>query len=204
SSVGGSARVSLTASSRLGRARWDSSDSATARRAAIIRAAMRRDLMLVSDVGVVGKAPHAMAVLREYRKPWIRILDYLGLLPRGRRYRVDLRNGLRFIVRAGTGDLPILDEIFIHRLYSRGLTRLGNGDTVVDIGGHTGVFAVAAAARGARVFCYEPIPDNFDVLTSNIALNGMEHRIQTSRLAVGGLCGELELHVLEGDTGGAT
>src|SRR3989442_1952784 len=66
--------------------------------------------MVINDVGVVGKAPHAIAVFRQYRKPWIRILDYCGLLPRGRQYRVELRNGLRFVVRASTGDLPIIDE----------------------------------------------------------------------------------------------
>ena len=160
--------------------------------------------MVINDVGVVGKAPHAIAAFRQYRKPWIRILDYCGLLPRGRQYRVELRNGLRFVVRASTGDLPIIDEVFIHGLYDNGLNRLGEGKTVVDIGAHTGVFAIAAAARGAQVFCYEPMPDNFDLLSVNVALNGVQNRIRASRLAVAGSGGELDLHAMEGDTGGST
>lgn len=55
---------------------------------------------------------------------------------------------------------------------------LGPGDTMVDIGGHIGQFALHAAQRvGARgmVVVAEPNPEAYQRLLRNIALNGFEH-----------------------------
>ena len=159
--------------------------------------------MIISDAGILGKVPHAFGILRLYRRPWIRMLEYWGVLPAGKTYRVGLRNDVRFHVRPGTGDLPIIDEVFIHRVYDSALTRIGQGEQVIDIGANIGVFAIAAAARGAHVVCFEPLRDNFDLLLSNIRLNGLEERISVHRLAVAGSAGEIELHVI-GDRGAST
>ena len=131
------------------------------------------------------------------------ILEYLDVLPRGKTYHVCLRNGIQFQVRARTGDLPIIDEIFIHKVYDRGLSRIGPGQQVIDIGASIGVFGIAAAARGARVVCFEPLRDNFEFLLSNIRLNGFEERMSAQRLAVAGSAGEIELYVI-GDRGAST
>ena len=159
--------------------------------------------MIISDAGILGKVPHAYEILRLYKRPWIRMLEYWGVLPAGKMYRVDLRNGVRFHVRPGTGDLPIIDEVFIHRVYDRALRRIGQGERVIDIGANIGVFAIAAAARGAQVLCFEPLRDNFDSLLANIRLNGIEQRVCAHRLAVAGSAGEIELHVI-GDRGAST
>lgn len=99
-------------------------------------------------------------------------------------------------MRPGTGDLPIIDEVFIHRVYDKALNRIARDDQVIDIGANIGVFAIAAAARGARVICFEPLHDNFDALLSNIRLNGLEDRMFAHRVAVAGSPGEIELHVI--------
>lgn len=159
--------------------------------------------MIISDAEILGKVPHAFGILRLYKRPWIRMLEYWGALPAGKTYRVGLRNGVRFHVRPGTGDLPIIDEVFIHRVYDRALNRIRHGERVIDIGANIGVFAIAAAARGAQVLCFEPLRDNFDSLLSNIRLNGLEQRMSAHRLAVAGSAGEIELHVI-GDRGAST
>lgn len=159
--------------------------------------------MIISDAGILGKVPHAFAIVRLYKHPWIRMLEYWGILPAGKTYRVELRNGVRFHVRPGTGDLPIIDEVFIHRVYEPALRRIGPGAQVIDIGANIGVFAIAAAARGADVLCFEPLRDNFDLLLSNIRLNGLEQRMSAQLLAVAGFAGEIELHVI-GDRGAST
>jgi FkbM family methyltransferase len=159
--------------------------------------------MIVSDAGIRRKVPHALGILGLYKRPWIRVLDYLGRLSSGKTYRLGLWNGVRFHVRPGTGDLPIIDEIFIHRVYDRALSRIRHDERVIDIGASIGVFAIAAAARGAQVLCFEPLRDNFDALLSNIRLNGFEERMSAYRMAVAGSAGELELHVI-GDRGAST
>src|SRR2546425_2193800 len=120
--------------------------------------------MIYSDAGVVGKVRHAIEIFRVYRNPWLRLFDYFDLLGNGRVYEVELRNGIRFAVRGASSDFAVIDEIFIHSVYERGLEAIEFGHDVIDIGSHAGMFAVAAAVRGARVVCFEPLPDNFELL----------------------------------------
>src|SRR5438874_8293053 len=107
--------------------------------------------MMFTDVRPRGKLSHTLAIVVLYQNPILRFLDHLGVLNKGTVNTVTLRNGLRFSVRARTGDLEVIDEVFIHRVYDAALTRIRSGQTVVDVGAHCGVFTVASAARGARV-----------------------------------------------------
>jgi FkbM family methyltransferase len=152
----------------------------------------------------MNKIFHAIAIFRLYRNPWLRYLDYLKMLPEQHKYRARLRNGLQLLVRACTGDFQVIDEIFIHKVYDYALSRLSEGDIVIDIGAHIGVFTLASALRGASVLCFEPFPENFDLLVENIKLNGYLERIQAYRFAVTGTSGERTLYTITGDTGGGT
>lgn len=69
---------------------------------------------------------------------------------------------------------------------------LQNGETVVDIGGHIGSFALYAASRvgsGGRVFVYEPAPDNNAQLLRNVAQNGFRN-VHISSAAIAGSKGD--------------
>ena len=57
------------------------------------------------------------------------------------------------------------------RQYEQNGFALRAGDTVVDIGGHIGSFALHAEAQGARVVSCEPSPKNFRMLCENMARN---------------------------------
>ena len=160
--------------------------------------------MIVRDARIAGKTAHAIAIFRIYTKPAVRLLDHFGLLRKGSVHLVGLRNGLRFQVRAGSGDLSIIDEVFIHRIYDRALSRIGPGHTVIDIGAHCGVFAVAAAARGAGVICIEPMVANLRALEQNIAANSLRGAVVVRPVAVGGTSGEIELYMRDIDSGGST
>lgn len=48
------------------------------------------------------------------------------------------------------------------------------GETVVDIGGNIGLFAMLAASRGAKVTSYEPHPRSFEFLRRNTDRWGVE------------------------------
>lgn len=69
---------------------------------------------------------------------------------------------------------------------------LNAGDTVIDIGGHIGSFALYAASRvgpQGKVFVYEPAPDNNDQLAHNVAQSGF-HNVFVSSAAVAALKGD--------------
>jgi FkbM family methyltransferase len=48
-----------------------------------------------------------------------------------------------------------------------------NVDCVLDVGAYTGLFSIAAAKMGCRVYSFEPLPQNFDRLHENARLNGV-------------------------------
>lgn len=147
---------------------------------------------------LLSKVRHALGVFRVYRRPLVRFLDYFHLIRVGTRLRVTLRNGLTVTVRTGTSDFGVIDDIFISGVYDKTLNRLREGQKVIDIGAQCGIFALAAAARGATVLCVEPLPENYELLVENARLNGYETRIACQNVAVCGygsdetVCGRRE------------
>jgi FkbM family methyltransferase len=95
-------------------------------------------------------------------------------------------NGLNFKVRASSIKSKMTDTFAImetvhHRLYNRKFFddefQIGPEDTVVDIGGYVGSFAIPAAqiASRGRVFSYEPSPENFAQFQLNLSLNDLKN-----------------------------
>jgi len=93
-------------------------------------------------------------------------------------------DGLKFLVRGSsikskmTDTFAIMESLY-HQLYSRRFYDdkflIGPEDTVVDIGGYIGSFALPAArlASKGRVISFEPSPSNFAQFERNLALNGL-------------------------------
>jgi FkbM family methyltransferase len=93
---------------------------------------------------------------------------------------VTLKNGIYFdmaidIQRLGVdtiirgifdGQTWFMDDFYVL------LDRMRPGDAVLDLGGHVGTFALAAAALGCRVTCVEAAPANVALLNASVARNG--------------------------------
>ena len=95
---------------------------------------------------------------------------------------IRVREGERSLwIRPFSLDWFVLKEIFERNIYA---ARIGNGDMVVDLGAHVGLFSVYAASRGAMVMAYEPDPDNLEVFRVNVASNGLVRRISIVPCAV--------------------
>jgi len=78
------------------------------------------------------------------------------------------------------------------------------GDTVLDIGGQQGCFAVLAASQvgpSGKVFTFEPEPGNYALLAGNIARNGFRN-VKTLPCAVSDSEGQAELFIDECNSGG--
>src|SRR5437870_3594985 len=79
-------------------------------------------------------------------------------------------------LRPGTLDRRIFLSVVAEDEYR--LPRFSPADTVLDLGAHTGSFALAALRRGAGlVVCCEPDPANFLLLRHNLAPFGARVRL---------------------------
>ena len=83
-------------------------------------------------------------------------------------------DGDRVLVRRASVDEQIVRCVMLDLDYTRGWEPIGKADTVIDIWGNIGAFALIAsrAAPDGHVFTFEPETDNFRLLKRNIAANG--------------------------------
>ena len=85
----------------------------------------------------------------------------------------DLPNGMT-VHYVSPPDVQFLyGEIFEEHCYVRNGITLGSGDTVIDVGGNIGLFAMYAAKRCVRgkVFTLEPIPSVYRAMVRNLCEN---------------------------------
>ena len=74
----------------------------------------------------------------------------------------------------------------------------------MDVGANIGYFTVIAASRvgdSGRVFAFEPGPENFSLLQANLALNGLEMRVEAVHAALSDTEGAGRLYLSEDNLG---
>ncbi|ABQ25882.1 FkbM family methyltransferase [Geotalea uraniireducens] len=103
-------------------------------------------------------------------------------------------NGARVIVRPGetgfTGNIYCTLDEFSDMAYV--LHVMTPEDFFVDIGANVGSYTIlACAAKGARGYCFEPIPSTFQRLAANIRLNDLSCRVEAFNLGLSNKEGEL-------------
>ena len=114
-----------------------------------------------------------------------------------------LWSGLKIKIRNGTTDFYILREVLGRQEYFQAGLSIGSTDTVVEIGGHIGLFTVAAARRAVqgRVLVFEPNPENCRLLRENICLNNFSH-VTVVNKAVAAETGRRTFYLDRANTGG--
>jgi FkbM family methyltransferase len=114
-----------------------------------------------------------------------------------------------FRIQASDSPESIAAEIIAQELQSDcyGLSRIDfkDGDVVLDIGAHIGLFAIYAALRFPQVLIHavEPFPDNYELLLQNLDRNGIEN-VQAHHQAVSGDGRFLEMVTNRQNSGGST
>ena len=105
----------------------------------------------------------------------------------GKSVALELRDGTKYLVRAGTTDLAAVNEAAILNPYLRSpYIVLPKDATVIDIGANIGAFTIQVARRcpRGRILAVEPVSANVQMIEAQIALNRLSH-VQTVRAAVG-------------------
>jgi len=131
-------------------------------------------------------ARYVFALPFTYRNWWAVPLPKFG-----RSVALELRNGTKYLVRAGTTDLAAVNEAAILNPYLRSpYIVLPEDATVIDIGANIGAFTMQVARRcpRGRILAVEPVSANVQMIEAQIALNQLSN-VQTVRAAVGATCG---------------
>ncbi len=150
----------------------------------------------------MGKIKTAIRIVKTYKNWPAYFSDYYKISKRnGVVYK--LRNGIKYKARPWTSDRTIINETWVHKIYTPKNFEIKENDVVVDIGAHIGFFSIFAStlARNGKVFSFEPMPENFMLLSENIAMNNIRN-IAAFNQAVGAKDGKQEIFLSEHNTGG--
>lgn len=109
-----------------------------------------------------------------------------------------LHGGYDLEVLEGTEFL--IDQIWRDQLYDE-YYEISDNSTVIDLGANQGVFTIYAASKGARVFCYEPEPCNYNILKSNINRNALNSKVISCQSALSKDSGILKMYMTKGGDG---
>src|SRR3989344_119475 len=111
-------------------------------------------------------------------KNWYRFVLPETKFPYRQNATLRRRNGLSFHPRNSSFDLPILLQIFTRNIYDN-LHINGASPSILDIGGHIGMFAAYAARKNpsARIISFEPDPANHSLFIENMTTNLLADRV---------------------------
>jgi len=108
-----------------------------------------------------------------------------------------------FVLRCANADLNAVAETCVTEDYQHHkAVKIKPGDIVFDVGANMGSFSVYAAKKGARVYAFEPIPENFNRLIENIKLNQLEEQITALEYGIYARTGTEILHISDTNKGG--
>lgn len=98
---------------------------------------------------------------------------------------IKLRSGLRANCRFN--EVYFWYEVFVLEVYNAPQIEWSQIRTILDIGANTGAASIwlSAHSNGAAIFALEPAEETSRRLYSNLAMNGLQERVQVVRMAVG-------------------
>ena len=110
--------------------------------------------------------------------------------------------GMKICIRTDSTDLMALTNVWMIDEYNIEDYAIDNNDTVIDIGSHIGLFSlfVYQFCNKGKIFCYEPIRENFEYLDLNLKLN-KTNNIFPFNLAVSSDSSDLDIFLNEDQSG---
>lgn len=146
--------------------------------------------------------PEAYKYFFVFQNWWLTLADWAGIVQKGKMVILQFRNGNKCKIRAGSSDRNAVINMVIHNEYRiNKTTKYKKYKNIVDIGGHIGCFPIfiSRICPDARVFSFEPEPQNYRLLLENIKLNGLEKMVTSSNSAISDREGSIRLY-MHGET----
>jgi FkbM family methyltransferase len=143
-------------------------------------------------------------LVRALRVPGPHVPGWYPLVAERAHHAFHLGRGIRTVEVLGSQMALDSDEYmqrrFYYHCYEAPAVRffkrwVAAGDTVVDVGAHVGLFTLLSArlaGPAGEVHAFEPVPENFERLLANVALNGLSN-VHPNRAAVSDTEGEVSL-----------
>lgn len=139
------------------------------------------------------------ALIRTVSNWWAYPL-YRLRLTRGEFVSYKLRSGQTMMLRSGTSDFLVFNDIFLDGVYDAPEIPWKTLQSVIDVGAHVGVFALYVASQSptAHVISYEPEPSNIHTFRKTVEASGLHDRVIIEPVGIAGQEGELNMHVMPG------
>ena len=109
---------------------------------------------------------------------------------------------LKMKIRVKSTDLMQLTTIWLIREYEAPGFEIKENDTVIDVGGHIGLFMLFCEqfCRKGKIYCFEPALDNYRIFSDNVKLNNLEN-IHSFNMAVSKHDGKIPLYLNDDASG---
>ena len=113
---------------------------------------------------------------KEFKNWCLYPLIYLNIIKRGF-VTFKTNSGLKMKIRVKSTDLMQLTTIWLIREYEVPGFEIKENDTVIDVGGHIGLFMLFCEqfCRKGKIYCFEPVLDNYRIFLDNVKLNNLEN-----------------------------
>ncbi len=113
---------------------------------------------------------------KEFKNWYLYPLIYLNIIKRGF-VTFKMNSGLKMKIRVKSTDLMQLTTIWLIREYEVPGFEIKENDTVIDVGGHIGLFMLFCEqfCRKGKIYCFEPVLDNYRIFLDNVKLNNLEN-----------------------------
>jgi len=87
------------------------------------------------------------------------------------------KTNLKIKLRVRSTDLMALTHVWLIQEYYNNDFKINDNDIIIDIGAHIGLFSLYASqfCKNGKIYCFEPVKENFDLFLSNIKLNKIEN-----------------------------
>ncbi|MDG2372082.1 MAG: FkbM family methyltransferase [Flavobacteriaceae bacterium] len=127
----------------------------------------------------------------------------LKLAPKGFFISLELINNLKYKLKSSSMDKTVFKEVWLKNIYNKNGVFIEEGDLVIDIGAHIGIFSTYASelSKYGKVYAFEPFKENFKRLKMHKELNHNEN-LNIYNYGVGGENGERTFYLHNKNTGG--
>ena len=89
----------------------------------------------------------------------------------------ETKNNLKIKIRVNSTDLMALTNVWMINEYEIEKFKIKKDDIMIDVGAHIGLFSLLASKScfAGKIFSYEPINENFEMLIQNIKSNKLKN-----------------------------
>ena len=138
---------------------------------------------------------------KKFKNWYLYPLIYLNIIKRDF-VTFKTNSGLKMKIRVKTTDLMQLTTIWLTREYEAPGFEIKENDTIIDVGGHIGLFMLFCEqfCHKGKIYCFEPALDNYRIFLDNIKLNDFKN-IFPFNLAVSKQDGNIPLYLNDDASG---